>query len=180
MSPPPVIFTPSRHQSKVDYKSVSQSNFSQVSHIHKVTWLRASLGLVHPVAFYLQWGFESKYYLICNVFCITYLRSWHRGTQPAPVNPVVYVYVGISRQMVKLTYLRVQVRDNAVRAGKRNMALSKSSNAYNRQNWEDAVRMLASNRWNFVLSIWCHNDWARSCDYDVCSMRHWFPIAPGQ
>jgi len=48
--------------------------------------------------------------------------------------------------MVKLTYLRVQVRDNAVRAGKRNMALSKSSNAYNRQNWEDAVRMLASNR----------------------------------
>ena len=35
-----------------------------------------------------QWGFESKYCLIYNVFCITYLRSWHRGTQPAPVYPL--------------------------------------------------------------------------------------------
>jgi len=32
-----------------------------------------------------QWGFESKYCLIYNVCCITYPRSWHRGTQPAPV-----------------------------------------------------------------------------------------------
>jgi len=39
-----------------------------------------------------QWRFESKYCLNYNVFCITYSRSWHRGTLPAPVHHV-YVYV---------------------------------------------------------------------------------------
>ena len=59
-----------------------------------------------------HWGFQSKYCLIYNVFCITYyLRSWHRGTACASTSSTsTSSWVTILRCECCLALLSVGIR----------------------------------------------------------------------